>query len=451
MLAWFADYSNQILIYFKTRVNLAALFLRANEINLKRVVLIICCVLAQSWVHAQKLQLHNLEISFLTHNYWLLVQKYNIDKARAEVIQEKLYPNPTFSLQEINFWSNKTAEQLPTIIGKWGNTQQISAELEQLIETAQKRRKRVAVKKVDEEIAVLEFEELTRVLRKDLRQHWHDLQSALRQIQYLEQSVEIYNQLLEQYKRQAELKNVSQVDYLRVKTEWSLLKMKELEVRTEMSELLTQLKVLSGISDLSVEQIALDEQKEWNHSQQLPINLVELAWVENAGLQLQSAEVRKAEKVLVLEKANKRPDVNVQVNYDRGGGIMRNFVGFGMSMDLPFWNRNKGNIQAARIGIEQEEALTQMMQVELEHEVNRLISNLTHYEELLETWFEDEQEVYAQMLENHRKHLQAQRITLMEFIDFTSSYLENQQALSEMIEGYFKIYEELRYVSGVEF
>lgn len=53
------------------------------------------------------------ETIFLKNNLRLLSEKLNIDQAEAQVIQAKLWPNPTFEVSEINLWSNAHSEQLP--------------------------------------------------------------------------------------------------------------------------------------------------------------------------------------------------------------------------------------------------------------------------------------------------------------------------------------------------
>jgi cobalt-zinc-cadmium efflux system outer membrane protein len=82
---------------------------------------------------------------FLNNNLDLIIQKLNINQAEAQVIQAKLWPNPEFSVDEVNLWATKNqlspGERLPPIIGNFGKNQQFSAALEQRIETAGKRKK----------------------------------------------------------------------------------------------------------------------------------------------------------------------------------------------------------------------------------------------------------------------------------------------------------------------
>lgn len=98
---------------------------------------------------AQNVTLDNLEAAFLQKNYALIANKFNVDRIDAEIIQEKLWQNPTLSISEVNLWKTYNVEEQPYLFGRYGKNQQISVELEQLIETAGKRKKRVAIKELE--------------------------------------------------------------------------------------------------------------------------------------------------------------------------------------------------------------------------------------------------------------------------------------------------------------
>ena len=114
---------------------------------------------------AQEFTLQALEKEFLQHNYLLLAARYDVDVKDAQILQEKLWNNPSLTVAQINFWANSSSEQLPYLWGNYGNTQQISVDLEQLIETAGKRKKRVALKQYEKEDVRLDFEQLMRELK----------------------------------------------------------------------------------------------------------------------------------------------------------------------------------------------------------------------------------------------------------------------------------------------
>ena len=120
-----------------------------------------------STLQAQSNTIQDLEAQFLQNNYLLIANKLNIDKADAEIVQEKLWNNPTLSISEVNLWKTYQIEEQPYLFGKYGKNQQVSVELEQLIETAGKRKKRVAIKQLEKNNALFDYEELLRELKKE--------------------------------------------------------------------------------------------------------------------------------------------------------------------------------------------------------------------------------------------------------------------------------------------
>lgn len=47
-----------------------------------------------------------IENLFLKNNMQLLAAKYEIDKAQAEILQAKVWTNPSLEISEVNLWSN---------------------------------------------------------------------------------------------------------------------------------------------------------------------------------------------------------------------------------------------------------------------------------------------------------------------------------------------------------
>ncbi len=133
------------------------------------------CLLSVEYSRAQPdtllLSRVQAESLFLENNVDLLINQLNIDHADAEILQAKLWPNPTLSIAEINLWNTgkEHSEDLPPLFGNWGKTTQVSAQFEQLIYTASKKSKLVSIKKVDREIASTYFEELLRNLKYEFR------------------------------------------------------------------------------------------------------------------------------------------------------------------------------------------------------------------------------------------------------------------------------------------
>ena len=402
-----------------------------------------------STLQAQSYTIQDLEAQFLQNNYLLIANKLNIDKADAEIVQEKLWNNPTLSISEVNLWKTYQIEEQPYLFGKYGKNQQVSVELEQLIETAGKRKKRVAIKQLEKNNALFDYEELLRELKKELRQSFYTLSRINQEENQLQNMLNLFTQMSNQYERQSKLQNVSKTDFYRIQTELLGLQKESVLLENEKIDGLNKLRLLTQNSELNIDQLQFETSIKSQN--QLPFDLKNSAKNQNIGLKKQGNELNLAKNQLILEKAQRTPDLTFQLNYDRGGNIMRDFVGVGVSVDLPIFNTNKGNIKAAKISIEQQLANQNAYQLELDQSIDRLQNQLKKLEETLNFWSSEKEEEQNLMIDNYKKHLQNKHITLMEFIDFTQAYREAQQAYLELQETYKHTYEELQYIVGKDF
>lgn len=395
---------------------------------------------------AQNITLDNLEAAFLQKNYALIANKFNVDRIDAEIIQEKLWQNPTLSISEVNLWKTYNVEEQPYLFGKYGKNQQISVELEQLIETAGKRKKRVAIKELEKNSALFEYEELLRELKKELRQTYFSLARIQSEKKELQNSVDLFEQMMTQYQRQADLKNVPKADFYRLQTELIGLQKDQIELENQEIEYINKLRLLTQNSDLNVNEI--DFSRFNSHSKSIPFNAKQLAKEQNIALKKQENEINLAEKQLILEKAQRTPDLAFQVIYDRGGNIMRDFVGVGVSIDLPIFNTNKGNIKASEIVLNQQQITKNALNSELDISIDRLQNQISQLDKALIQWKKLNNQEQLTMIDNYKKHLQNKQITLLEFIDFTQAYRESQKAYLDLLENYQNTFEELNYIVG---
>lgn len=399
------------------------------------------------FLQAQTYSVADLENLFQKNNLALIAKKYDVNKAEALLIQEKLWPNPTLTVDNLNLWANKSFETMPNLIGNYGSKQQLNMELEQLIETAGKRKKRIAIKKAEKEGSQLEFEEVLRQLRLDLRNNLHSIRRLQMQEKELNTVHRLFSQLNEQYKIQAGKQHISQVSYFRVNSELVGIQKELLDLKTEMNDRIQELRVLTQMPELIVENIVFDEFS-MDKFKTLPANLKDHALSQNIYLKTLNNEIQISESQLRLEKAQRTPNFNLLMNYERGGNVMNNFIGFGVNIDLPIFNRNKGNIQAAKIQVEQNQVSYTMGQLTLANEIDKILNRLEIYTRNLEQWQENHGEGQVEVLENYIKYLQERQVTLIEFIDFAQAQREAQQAFLELQEKYSNSIEELQYLVG---
>ncbi|MDR6737014.1 TolC family protein [Sphingobacterium sp. 2149] len=393
-----------------------------------------------------RLQKSEIEQIFLAHNLNLMAQRFHMQQAEAAVLQQKLWPNPTISISEVNLWKNSSSESLPALIGNYGKYQQVSVELEQTIEMAGKRKKRVQLQLLEKENAQLQFQELLRNLKYDLRSQCLELQILQEKEKLYGNQVNIFQTLAQSYQNQWREGNVSEMDYLRIQSESIAFGNKLNEIQQEKIEKMNAVARYLGnegaaltISDtIDMPHFLQGRKQEWKM----------MALDNRSDYKIVRNELKKSDAQLKIEKAERIPDLKVSINYDRGGNIMRDFVGLGVAMDLPLFNRNQGNIKIAKLELEKNKVEIEQFRIDIEREIDFLSARLTNLEVSLKTMNTGFDHNLDVALERYVRNFQERRLTIVEFIDFINNYMENKESILERRVKYLQYREELMYLIG---
>ncbi|WP_312742008.1 TolC family protein [Sphingobacterium multivorum] len=393
-----------------------------------------------------RLRKSEIEQVFLAHNLSLMAQRFHIQQANAAVLQAKLWPNPTISISEVNLWKNSSSESFPALIGHYGKYQQLAVELEQTIEMAGKRKKRVQLQLLEKENARLQFEELLRNLKYDLRSQCLELQILQEKEQLYSSQVDIFQTLAKSFQNQWKEGNVSEMDYLRIESESIAFGNKLNEIQQEKIAKMNTVASYLGdkgtalyISDtIGMPLFLLGTKQEWKM----------MALENRSDYKIIHNTWKKSNAQLEIEKAERTPDLKVSMNYDRGGNIMRDFIGLGVAMDLPLFNRNQGNIKVAQLELEKNKVEIAQFRIDIEREIDFLSARLSNLESSLKTMDTGFDRKLDVALERYVRNFQERRLTIVEFIDFINNYMENKESILERRAKYLQYKEELTYLIG---
>ncbi|MGQ8870499.1 TolC family protein [Myroides sp. TSA_177.3] len=418
-------------------------------LTLSILVLSTCISQAQEKKQALKLSKEEIETLFLEQNLDLLAKKLEISQAEAQLIQARLWPNPTFEISEVNVWRTTDIEEQPIIFGNWGTSQQISLHLEQEIETAGKRRKRIDLQKLSIEERQTDFEIVLRESKLSLR-------NTLTSIQVLQQQQEIYqkqidntNLLITSYKNQLNQGNISQSEYIRLKAAQLQFKKELVDVSKELEEALKELKNFINIGTNTPIYVT----NELDIPNKLVSELQIEDWIIHAqehrpDIMLNDNLINQAKKQVEIEKAERTPNITLGVDYDRGGNIMRDFVGFGLSFDLPIFDRNKGNIKEAKLGVQIAELEAKNKKNEIANDIIEALRNYTQAQDLYNQIDADYELQLDRLLEAYVKNFQKKNVSMIEYLDFVEAYVDNKNILLETKKELNEQLENLQFAIG---
>jgi cobalt-zinc-cadmium efflux system outer membrane protein len=402
-----------------------------------------------------KLNREQAEAVFLKENLLLIAEKLNISQSEAMVMQAKLWPNPSFTFDQVNFWATDAQtggqEVIPSLGGIRPN-QQFGFGIEQLIQTAGKRKKLVALEQVAVEKSNQYFEDLLRNLKIEFR-------NQLTKLQYLQFSKNIYQnqlnsikQLTQAYKKQVEQGNVPQGEYIRLKALELEIAKNINELNKEVNEAQKELKLLMRLP--ATTQLEITDEgylKNTEQFRQLALNdIIEQAKTHRPDYKIAQLEEIYFNKLYAYEKAQRVSNLTLSSAYDRGGNAMLDFVGFGVTMDIPFFNRNQGNIKYAQIGIEQSKILYEQKTLSIENEIVFSFQNLSNAITFLEEIELDYETTLDGLLTSYTKNFTDRNISMLEYLDFLEAYLENKKIILEAGKDVNEKAEELNYSVGMD-
>lgn len=405
--------------------------------------------LAQEKKQLLQLSKQEIETVFLEQNLDLLAKKLEISQAEAQLIQARLWPNPTFEISEVNVWKTTDIEEQPIIFGNWGTAQQISLHLEQEIETAGKRRKRIDLQKLTIEERQTDFEVILRETKLSLRNTLTSIQFLQQQRQIYQSQIDHTTHLISGYKNQLNQGNISHSEYIRLKAAQLQFKKELLDVSKDLEEALKELKnfinidpnttiVVTGELEAPTKTVSELQLEDWIlHAQE---NRPDILLNDNL--------IQQAKKQVEIEKAERTPNLTIGIDYDRGGNIMRDFVGFGLSFDLPLFDRNKGNIKEAKIGVQLAEIEAKTKKNEIANDIIEALRNYLQAKDLYDQIDGDYEKQLDQLLAAYIKNFQKKNVSLIEYLDFVEAYLDNKNILLETKKDLNEQLENLQFAVG---
>lgn len=280
----------------------------------------------------------------------LLAARQRLAIAQGRLQQAKFRPNPTLD----------TEYGSPRFLGGEAESD-FSIGVTQVFERGGKRAKRVAVAELEFQQAKAEVAALERQFAAEIRAVYARAVSAARQLDVVEKLQAADAELVRVTNARLNEGDVAPLDANLVQVESDRLRVQQIEARSQLETALLEIRTLAGL-DIA-ESLRLAPQAE--RPPRLDLGLSELtatALRERADLQAAIIGERLGTARINLAKSQATPNVAAAVRYARrkqiidlpgnfgGGSNLDNELIFGVSVDIPIFNRNQGEIAAATSG-----------------------------------------------------------------------------------------------------
>lgn len=370
-----------------------------------------------AWASADTLRitLQQADSIFLKNNYALLAASMGVQAQEAQVIQARIYPNPIVTA-EVNVYDPDNSKYFHA-----GQSGQKYFQIEQLILLGGKRKAEIELARTHAAIASLEFQDLVRQLKYELHSSLYSLTQQSFLIQKYNAQLTILDGILTTYNTQVNKGNIPLKDFVRLKGVYlnlnndrgEVLKLYLDEMAKVQTILSTQHIIIPVITDAELESVI----------KTFTTDELQITALDNrADYLIATQNTAAAEQYYNLQRKMAVPDVNVFANYDQRSGAFNNQVSAGVSIPLPLWNRNRGNIKTAHYQIRQHEYNKESLKNEIMVTVQNQFALYNHtvgeYNKARELYNIDFEETLQGMNKNFLKN----NVSVLEFVDFFESY-----------------------------
>jgi cobalt-zinc-cadmium efflux system outer membrane protein len=394
-----------------------------------------------------RLTLNDAERMFLDSNLQLLAQRYNIDAQQALVIQARLYPNPNFSISH-GLYSAQLHQFFPT-----GINDETTMQLDQEIMIAGKRNKAVKLAQANADLSRYQFFDLLRTLKYTLRTDFF-------QIYYQRQSAKVYD---------AEIKALSQIvnAYAEVEGKGYISEKEVVRIRAQLYSFQAEYSdLINSINDTESElRLVLQAKPNFfidpvvdttavgklDPTQYALNTLIDSAYHNRTDLQIARTNTRINQLSYNYQKALAIPDPSLSLGYDEAGSFLYGYYGIGVSIDLPVFNRNQGNIKNAKSLISNTEATQRYTQATVDENVatslQKAFAQQRLYQSIDPKFAADFERLTGEVIKNYEKR----NISILDFLDFYDSYKQNAIQLNTILFNRVSAFEDINYYTGTNF
>ena len=290
---------------------------------------------AKEAVDAALLGLPELIDLGLERNPRLAQVGYSIDVARGRAVQAGLYPNPTVSA---------TFDELGDVQGPAGvNTLPL---VSQEIVTAGKLKlnRSAASREVDQ--ATLNLTAQRFVLFAGIRQNYFEVLTLQRRVEILDELVKLAEQSVETTRKLLEAKQVSRLDVVQLEVDLERYRAEREATSRELPGAFRRLAAVVGVHGLPRARLAGSLDAPLPTYQLEPAQQFVLS--EHPEMRFAQVGVDRAQLLLKRAQVEPIPNVTVGAGYVRQNQNRSDDWTIGVSVPIPVWNRNQGNIMAAQ-------------------------------------------------------------------------------------------------------
>jgi cobalt-zinc-cadmium efflux system outer membrane protein len=375
----------------------------------------------------------------VNHNHALLAARTQIQQSQAEETTAAIHPNPTLTLDSLFIpFTSVTADNL-------NNITEYDAALGYTFERGGKRKRRIEAARDATGVTRYQVADTERGVVFNTAQQYVNALLAQSNVDLATQDLNSFQQTVnigeEQYKAGA----ISEGDLLKIKLQM-------LQFQTDLSTAqLTLVQALAALRQLmGYESVPADYELADDLSYTpVTLGLEDLqAKALNTRPDLLAAQrgVKAAESQYALARANGKRDLNTTFTYSHVAGL--NTGGLTFNIELPFFDRNQGEIARTHFGILQADEQAHEASETVMTDIRNAYESLKSSEKIVQLY----QGGYLKQAQDSRDisayAYQRGAASLLDFLDAERSYRATELAYRQGVANYMLALEQLRQAVG---
>jgi outer membrane protein, heavy metal efflux system len=151
-----------------------------------------------------------------------------------------------------------------------------------------------------------------------------------------------------------------------------------------------------------------------------------------------------------LAKNERWPAVTLGPFYsEERAGDKERVAGLGVSLPLPLWNRNSGNVETARAREQQAETSLRVAQRELERQLQEQLASYSSRFDALAQWRADSVAKFREAAELGDRHYRLGAVPISTYVELQEKYLEAVEAYFELQKAGYASAQQLQLLTGI--
>ncbi len=383
---------------------------------------------------------------FLAKNLLLLAARYNVEASRAQVIQARLFNNITFSLSQ-NVYNPESKEWFDLT-----ETGETAMSFEKLFLLAGKRNKRINFADLSWHREEQHYFDLIRTLKYTLRSDFNNIYYLKRILAVYDREINSLAAMVAVFQQQSQNGLVSAREYLRLRSSLFSLESEKSGYVTQLIADLADFNLLMHTAGIDYEPLPDTLAAKGIQLESVRVgSLMDTAARYRSDLLMAGSDLELSQVNLKMQKAQAVPDLTLSAGWDRNGSFVHNYNFIGMQIDLPFFNRNQGNIRSAELGVENSRVMLQSAGEKVRSDVMQAYATALEADRLYRRYDEKFVGALEAMNNEMKKNYENRNISTVEFLDFYDAYKNNFIQLNNLQNARANAIENLSFCIGRDF